>query len=393
MKILFYRYGSLCEPDILDCFNESGHTVNEITIEITNKSTTYGDTLSIVGKALQDSPCDCVFSVNYYPALSDICNVYHIRYICWVVDSPVLELFDKSIINPYNRVFIFDRELYKDIYPLNPSCVFHFPLAVNISGKQSAIHLAHENGEYNKYISDISFVGSLYAEKDPLHDFDKLPNHLRGFLQGAIDSQLKVYGYYFVDSVLNDEIIDEFKSCINGYDSICNMEYLSDKQLISQEFIGNHITAIERTQIINTLSANHNVDVYTASDASLVPHARCKGTCSTENEMPVIFNASRINLNPTCRSIRSGVPLRCFDIMACEGFMLSNYQTELCELFVPGEDFAFYDSLEAIPDIVAYYLEHEAERREIAHNGYIKVRDNYNYMIRLNSLLLQAFES
>ena len=36
MKLLFYRYGSICEPDVIDGFQELGHTVREITTEMTN---------------------------------------------------------------------------------------------------------------------------------------------------------------------------------------------------------------------------------------------------------------------------------------------------------------------------------------------------------------------
>lgn len=108
--------------------------------------------------------------------------------------------------------------------------------------------------------------------------------------------------------------------------------------------------------------------------------------------MPIIFNQSKINLNPASKAIRSGIPLRIFDVFACEGFVLSNYQIELAELFVPGEDFVYYDSVEAIPEVINYYLEHDNERREISHNAYVKVRDNYSYMLRLNGLLLKAFE-
>jgi len=109
--------------------------------------------------------------------------------------------------------------------------------------------------------------------------------------------------------------------------------------------------------------------------------------------MPVIFHESRININPTSKAIRTGVPLRVFDIFACEGFMISNYQPELCEMFVPGEDFVYYESIEQVPELARYYLEHENERREIAHNGYIKVKEQYSYMVRLNRLLLKAFEN
>ena len=37
MKVLLYRYGSICEPDIIDGMNELGHDVLEITDEIYNK--------------------------------------------------------------------------------------------------------------------------------------------------------------------------------------------------------------------------------------------------------------------------------------------------------------------------------------------------------------------
>ena len=43
MNILFYRYGSICEPDIIDAFKQLGNTVDEITIEIYNKNFTPSD--------------------------------------------------------------------------------------------------------------------------------------------------------------------------------------------------------------------------------------------------------------------------------------------------------------------------------------------------------------
>lgn len=392
MNILFYRYGSICEPDILECFIESGHNIVEVKDEIENKNITYQDTLSIVERVLNDSSCDCIFSINYYPALSDICNVYHIRYICWTVDSPVLELFDKSITNPWNRVFIFDREQYNDIHHLNPNCIFHYPLAVNINTKQAVITKARTTGTASKYASDISFVGSMYSEKSPLSINPPTSEHLRGFIDGLAESQMKIYGYYFINSVLGEDAVNEFINGVPGYNQIPKMEYLSDKDLISQYYLGNYISVLERHALLKNLNKSFNISVYTASDLSSIPSLNSRGTCNSLTEMPIIFNNSKINLNPTARCIRSGIPLRALDIMACEGFMLSNYQPELCELFTPNEDFIFYDSIEAVPELINYYLEHNNERTEIAHNGFEKVKNSYNYLIRLNGLLLKAFE-
>ena len=38
MKILFYRYGSICEPDIMEAMEHLGHEVSSINLEITNKN-------------------------------------------------------------------------------------------------------------------------------------------------------------------------------------------------------------------------------------------------------------------------------------------------------------------------------------------------------------------
>ena len=37
MNILFYRYGSICEPDLIEAFREYGLNVVEDRTEITNK--------------------------------------------------------------------------------------------------------------------------------------------------------------------------------------------------------------------------------------------------------------------------------------------------------------------------------------------------------------------
>ena len=393
MNILFYRYGSICEEDILKCFRESGHKCTTIEDEIEDKSITGSDTLKLVDRALSEGAYDCVFTINFYPSISDLCNIYHLRYICWTVDSPVLELFSISIKNPWNRVFVFDRAQYEEISPFNPDCIFHYPLAVDTVSKQKVISSAIADRSADRYRCDISFVGSLYSEKDPMKDSAGITNYAKGFIDGLCEAQLRVYGYYFAQDQLTDRVIDEFVSSVDGYYRMKGDNLLTDRIEIGQYYIGNHITAMERQRLIRLISEHYPIDVYTRSDTTSLHKANIRGGCETLTEMPVIFNSSRININPTSKAIRTGIPLRVFDIFACEGFMLSNYQTELCELFVPGEDFVYYESFEQVPEIVDYYLSHESERKEIAHNAYNKVREKYSYMVRLNGLLLQAFES
>ena len=393
MNILFYRYGSICEEDILNCFRQSGHKCETIEDEISDKSITGADSVRLVDRLLSEGSFECVFTVNFYPSISDLCNIYHIRYICWIVDSPVLELFANAIANPWNRVFVFDRAQYDEIHSYNPDHIFHYPLAADVESKQKVIKAAVDEKSAEKYRCDISFVGSLYTEKDPVNSLGNISEYSKGFLEGLSEAQLKVYGYYFAQDLLSDRVINDIRSFAKGYYQMKTGNHLTDRIIIGQHYLGNHISALERERLIAAIAERFPINVYTRSDTSRIKNAVIRGGCETLTEMPVIFHESRINLNPTSKAIRSGVPLRVFDIFACEGFLLSNYQTELCELFVPGEDFVYYESIEQVPELIAYYLDHEKERVEIAHNGYMKVREQYSYEVRLNRLLLTAFEN
>ena len=52
MNILFYRYNSICERDIIKAFETLGHHVKTIDTEIFRKDVTARETLSLVHSEL-----------------------------------------------------------------------------------------------------------------------------------------------------------------------------------------------------------------------------------------------------------------------------------------------------------------------------------------------------
>ena len=52
MKLLFYRYGSICEPDIIAGFQELGLEVSELTEEISNKSVSPQECIHLVSNLI-----------------------------------------------------------------------------------------------------------------------------------------------------------------------------------------------------------------------------------------------------------------------------------------------------------------------------------------------------
>lgn len=390
MNILFYRYNSICEPDILDAFAQLGYSIHTIDVEITRKDLSPKETLTLVHQELSKHSYDFVFTVNFYPVISEVCNIHQIRYLCWIVDSPVLELYSHSIANPWNRIFLFDSALYNDFSKYNPNGIFYLPLACNVASKHSAIQAATKT-MCQKFSHKISFVGSLYSEKNPYVYLKHTSEYMKGYLDSLMEAQLKIYGTYFIDEMITDKIIDYFNENLERHYEFPEKSYADYKALIGQFYIGTNMTVLERTRFLDTLSQKMDVDLYTFSDTSMLPKIRNHGSANSTTEMPVIFHNSQINLNLTSKPIRNGVSLRVWDILGCEGFLLTNYQNDLFLHLQPDTHLAVYTSEEDFLEKVDYYGTHPQLCREIAHNGYEYVKEHHTYVIRCEEMLQLAF--
>lgn len=389
MNILFYRYGSICEPDIIASFKHLGFNITEDTREVYNKQLLPSDCIKGLNELLKQDTYSFIFSINFFPSVSDVCNIWGIPYLCLIVDSPVLELFSTSLANPCNKVFLFDRQLYNDFHHINPDGIFHIPLATNVRDNYATATMASA-ADRARFSSDISFIGSLYSEKC-LYNQITLPEKMRGYVDGLIEAQLLVYGYNFIEECVTPELIEAFckvrPELINFPDSM----KVDTKAVIAQHIISVKVAEQERFRYLKALSEHFNVDLYTGSDTYSMPLIHNRGFAKTNTEMPIIFHQSKINLNLTAKSIRSGLSLRIFDVLGCEGFLITNYQAELPEHFNIGEDLEAYTSLDDLMGKCEYYLSHDKDRQEIAHNGFEKVKKYHTYDIRLTQMLEIAF--
>lgn len=389
MEILFYRYNSICEPDMIQVFENFGITVHREEMEMHDKNITPRLCSARVAEWILSHPLSFVFTVNFFPAISYTCNHFKVPYVCWSVDSPVPELFSNALKNEYNRIFLFDKAQYDFFAPVNPSCIHYLPLATNVKRWEQVI-LSMTEEDYRQYGSDVSFVGSLYTEKckyDTLVSSGKLSDYTRGFVDGLIESQLHVYGYNFIMDNLTDRVVSEIASAdpqfYHGTDTFMD----TDRYLVAHQYIGMKLAAVERQRTLAALAEHFSVNLYTRSDASTLPKVHNRGGASTLTEMPKVFQASKINLNMTMRPIETGLSLRVWDVLGCGGFLLTNYQAELPSYFEIGKDLDAYESLPELSEKVQYYLTHEEERIEIAIHGYEKTARLHSYENRLAEMM------
>jgi len=103
------------------------------------------------------------------------------------------------------------------------------------------------------------------------------------------------------------------------------------------------------------------------------------GTVEYYSEMPKVFKLSDININTTFKNIKTGIPLRCLDIMGCGGLLLTNYQRDFDEHFKDGENIAIFNSIGEAYEKCEFYLNNDEARKRVARNGHDTVKEHYTY--------------
>lgn len=389
MRILFYCWKAYNQSDIITALRRRGHVVDTFEMELGNFEVDDYFTEAFTEKLSAGENADCVydavFSVNYFPIISDICEQLSgtgLKYICWTCDSPLSTMYHESIFNKCNYIFIFDRFCYMDFKERGAN-VHHLPLAAAVERADEVIGNWRESAQIpgQDYLYDVSFVGSMYRKNSYDEIKDMLPDYVRGYFDALMKLQMEIYGENYIDGMLTAEIIDELNRHFRIEKSARSFSNIS--LIFSTTVLGFKIAQMERYKLLGALSKRFDVSVFTDDENADFVLAHNMGPVRYWDESPVVFYASKINLNFTIRNIRSGIPLRVWDILAAGGFCITNFQPELVMYFKNGEDLVWFEDEADLVRKVRYYLEHDEERRRIAMNGQKKVRELHNYDARL----------
>ena len=376
MKILFIEWASFGNADMKDAFTEEGHEV--VCFPFSNKDARRDEEIEkALASRLHETVPDAVFSFNYFPLISNVCKREGLPYISWIYDSPYVMLYSYTAINPCNAIHVFDRALCREFNAAGIKTVHYLPMAANTNRLDA---LGSPASAY-----DISFVGSLYTESHNFFDrMENLSPYAKGYLEGLMQAQMNVQGCNFIQESLSP-IMEELYRALPmdpNPDGVETREYLYAQYVINRK-----LTGLERLRLLTGITQKYTLDLFTLDPAFSLPNLRNHGTADYYSEMPLVFKKSRINLNISLRSIKSGIPLRAFDIIGSGGFLLSNYQEDFLENFTPGVDFEYYESERDLLQKIEYYLTHEEERLAIAKNGHDQVAAAHTYRDRVREML------
>lgn len=385
MRILLYRWKVFNQEDVKSAIEYFGHEVDDYTETVIDKDDETGFKLRDYAELRQVfSAYDCVFSLNYFPHVSDLCEELGKKYVAWTVDSPLISLYHQSLFNKCNYIFIFDRFYCEELKNLGAEHVWYLPLAVNCS-RVDRITGSLTSEERNKWHSEVSFVGGMYHRNSYDEIKDRLPEYLRGYFDAAMAAQMEIYGDSIFDKVLTVDILEKLCELI---DFKQDERAFSDIVLVfSSTFLGFKLANIERVQILNKLAKHFPTDLYTDDPDKELIGVNLKGAVNYMTDMPKVFNCSRININPVMRNIRTGIPLRAWDIVGAGGFLMTSFQLEYMDFFENGKDYVYYESHDDLIRKTEYYLNHEDERAQIARNGHEKAVKFHSYERRMEFIL------
>ena len=375
MNILVCRWDIFVYPDILDTLKNQGHLFDVLDFSAIKMS---DDEIKIFSKQLEckiTSKYDAVFSVNYFSYIAKVCHRLNIQYICYNVDSPLLNMQHPSINYKTNHIYTFDSKEAKDFNNNGINTVYYLPLCTNVERVQTLLNssekTAHEadNNINNQttdffknspllYNYDISFVGNLYDKNRYDDTMHILPDYLCGYMDAAIEAQLNVNGGNLLKNMLTPEVID----MLSQYTDVkASTQSHADLKFHFATSVLAHKTAAKmRIMTLNSLAMKYpgKVHLFTTSDTSplfpaLVTHK------DYFSEAPFVFAHSKININMTAPNIETGIPLRVFDILGAGGFLITDWREDLKDCFTIGKDLEIYDGLDDLLEKTDYYLKHD----------------------------------
>lgn len=335
-----------------------------------------------------------VFTYNFTPDISIVCEKHKVKYCVWTYDSIFMPLHCDQIRSPYNYIFVFDREEYLMLVrDFNPPHIYHLPLAANHTRIQATVI---EDEDINKYACDISFVGTVYRPDkhyDAIVNRSDFPPNVKAYLNYITEYFVGRWNDESIYGCLDDEICKVLNnySIVHEYDKRENVRVkISSSDWYAFSVLNTHIANRDREFMLSLLCSDFGDDysvVRYGKPDELPFDIDQRGYIDYEKDFSKVAFLSRINMHLAPPSIMSGISLRCFDVMAAGGLLMADYRDELVEMFTPDVDFVLYQNAEELKEKVGYYLKNEDRRQQIAKNGYSKVMQEHSVVHRVIHML------
>lgn len=318
---------------------------------------------------------DYVFTINFNMYISEVCDLLKIPYLAWVIDTPCYPAYSQAINHSSSFTFFYDAAVALRLKKQGVKQVYHLPVAANPQ-RIKQISLQEQDAAL---ASDISFVANLTHTEYRTSILPNLAAASRARCDKLIDSLAQPSEHFTLAEQIDDALIDAVKR-ESGY-PLSGDRYLSTAEKLAY-LLGREHSWQERINLVSQLEKQFSVRVFGNEEWQDKINSY-SGHADHFEQMPKIFQLSKINLNLSRSFVEYGLPMRVFDVLSCAGFLVTNDKRDLHKLFVDGKDLVIFRDTQDLLEICAYYLEHEDERKAIAQQGQLTLAENHTFVQRM----------
>ena len=145
----------------------------------------------------------------------------------------------------------------------------------------------------------------------------------------------------------------------------------------------------ERLKLLSSVNKKYKIHIWgKASEkiiAELSENIFFHGPADYYNDLPIIYNTSKININISMPQLKTAVSQRIFDVPGVNGFLLSDYKEDLTNIF--GKNAVYFIGEDDLNKKIDYYMQNENDRIDYIKYTENIIRSKHTYRIRFREML------
>ncbi len=380
---MFINPTGLMDKDMAQSFTRLGVDLHREVLRISK--TDEGHSVELfstdnITRILDEFKPEMIFSFNGFGLDNEgsLANEYAKRgipFVTWFVDKPAKVNIGARYSIPNSYIFLFDRShmaLFKDLGFNN---VFYLPLATNPDRFRPLNDIPKEK--------NICFIGDS--------DYKTIK-----YLAANIDNMLGDSSDIFfeaVETAINKQggsvglsTHDILKEVMISY-SIDFEAFPHIMKDMLQAFVEREASMRLRFEIISRLNESFDLVVHGDKIWRKIVGNGWRGKANYFNDNVVkVYNTHAIHLNISKFQLTQAINQRPYDVSACGGFLLTDERKDLRNLFT-HEEILSYKDMEDLIYKAAYFLNNDAERKEMAKRARSRVLACHTYAHRVDEIL------
>lgn len=288
-----------------------------------------------------------------------------IPYVSWFTDTPRMILYERTVRPSFYQVAATWERAYTDHFTkLGFQHVPYLPLAT-----APALFYGAPVDQHDRNLAFVgqSMIGHAAEAWDKLHHAPELADAIRkAFNEGRVTRERFAEG---IVPILGAELLA----------GRTPQELRTVELLLVYE-----ATRRQREALVKRLEP---LGIKVRGDPAWAQvTANAAGGIGYFTDLAAFYRGTAVNLNSTSLQMKTSVNQRVFDCPAAGGFLLTDHQADLEELFDADTEVATYASLDELADKAGHYLRHPEARREIVLRAQRRVLAHHTLRHRLEFL-------